>query len=178
MERLRPMYNPSKSYILGFSAFLYLILGFSNCYYSTEPGFQARKIQSVVIPLFKNNTVEIGIQEALTDAVTENFLSNGQYHIVNPQQADTIIRGTITGILEESVAFSENTIAREVRLWIEVDVRFQFVESQEIIWEEKQLRTFGDYKIETGTDTDREPAIEIAIGKMADEILNQSISGW
>ena len=94
------------------------------------------------------------------------------------RQADAAIIGVITDLHVESVAFSEGTLAREDRLWIVVDVRFETVDKKEVIWEEKQLRTFGDYAIDTGTDSDREPALETAIEKMADEILNQSISGW
>ena len=107
-----------------------------------------------------------------------NSPDHGQYRIVDMRQADAVIVGTITDIQEESVAFSEGTMAREVRLWIEVDVRFETVETREVIWEENQLRTFGDYAIDTGSDIDREPAIALAIEKMAEEILNQSISGW
>ncbi|MXY48892.1 MAG: hypothetical protein F4Y38_06265 [Gemmatimonadetes bacterium] len=148
------------------------------CYYSTSQGSRAGDIRNIVIPLFDNTTVETGIQETLTDEVIERFLTNGEFRIVDLRQADAAIIGVITDLQEESVAFSEGTLAREVRLWIVVDVRFESVDKKEVIWEERQLRTFGDYAIDTGTDSDREPALTTAIEKMADEILNQSISGW
>ena len=159
-------------------AFLCVFMVNTGCYYSTSQGSRSGDIRNIVIPLFDNDTVEAGIQETLTDTVIERFLTNGEYRIVDLRQADAAIIGVITNIQEESVAFSEGTLAREVRLWIVVDVRFETVDKKEVIWEETQLRTFGDYAIDTGTETDREPAIETAIGKMADEILNQSISGW
>ncbi len=158
--------------------FLCSLMVTTSCYYSTSQGSRTGNLRNVVIPLFENSTVEIGIQEPLTDAVIEQFLTNGQYRIVDLRQADAVIIGVITDIQEESVAFSEGTTAREVRLWIEVDVRFEIVETKEVIWEETQLRTFGDYALDTGSDMDREPAIALAIEKMAEEILNQSISGW
>lgn len=170
----RPRLNPAIFPI----PFLCVFLAVTGCYYSTSQGSRSGDIRNIVIPLFENATVEAGIQETLTDTVIERFLINGEYRIVDTRQADAAIIGVITDIQEESVAFSEGTIAREVRLWIVVDVRFETVDKKEVIWEETQLRTFGDYAIDTGTDTDREPAIELAIGKMADEILNQSISGW
>ena len=172
------MCEPRLNPIFLLTAFLCFMLVFPACYYSTSQGSQSGNIRNVVIPLFENATVETGIQEPLTDAVVEQFLTNGQYRIVDMRQADAVIVGTITDIQEESVAFSEGTMAREVRLWIEVDVRFETVETRDVIWEENQLRTFGDYAIDTGSDIDREPAIALAIEKMAEEILNQSISGW
>ena len=148
------------------------------CYYSTSQGSRAGDIRNIVIPLFDNTTVEAGIQESLTDIVIERFLTNGEFRIVDLRRADAAIIGVITAVQEESVAFSEGTLARESRLWIVVDVRFETVDKKEVIWEERQLRTFGDYAIETGTETDRESALTTAIENMADEILNQSISGW
>ena len=171
---IRPRPNPIVLPIL----FLCVFMGITSCYYSTSQGSRSGDIRNIVIPLFENTTEEPGIEETLTDTVTEQFLINGEYRIVGIRQADAAIIGVITHIQEESVAFSEGTTAREVRLSIVVDVRFETVDKKEVIWEERQLRTFGDYAIDTGTETDREPAIKTAIDKMAEEILNQSISGW
>ena len=150
----------------------------TGCYYSTSQGSRAGDIRNIVIPLFDNTTVETGIQEELTDIVIERFLTNGQFRIVDMRQADAAIIGVITHLQDESVAFSAGTIARDVRISIVVDVRFETVDKKEVIWEERQLRTYGDYANETGTDADREPALKTAFERMADEILNQSISGW
>ena len=171
---MRPRHNPGVFQI----AFLCVFMATAGCYYSTSQGSRAGDIRNIVIPLFENATVEAEIHETLTDTVIEQFLTNGEYRIVGIRQADAAIIGVITDIQQESVAFSEGTTAREVRLWIVVDVRFETVDKKEVIWEERQLRTFGDYAIDTGTETDREPAIKAAIDKMAEEILNQSISGW
>ena len=170
----RPRFNPAIFPI----PFLCVFLAVTGCYYSTSQGSRSGDIRNIVIPLFENTTVEAEIQETLTDTVIERFLDNGEYRIVGIRQADAAIIGVITAIHQESVAFSEGTTAREVRLSIVVDVRFETVDKKEVIWEERQLRTYGDYAIDTGTDTDREPAIKTAIDRMADEILNQSISGW
>ncbi len=174
MKIQKPRRIPAVFLILLLSA----CMAVTACYYSTSQGSRAGDVRNIVIPLFDNITVEPGIQETLTDSVIEKFLTNGEFRIVDLRQADAAIIGVITGLHDESVAFSEGTQAREVRLSIVVDVRFETVDKKEVIWEELQLRTFADYAIDTGTDTDREPALEAAIEKMADEILNQSISGW
>ena len=174
MMKLKPQRNPVAFLI----SFLCACMVVTSCYYSTSQGSRAGDIRNIVIPLFDNTTVETGIQETLTDKVIEQFLNNGEFRIVDLRQADAAIIGVITDLQEESVAFSEGTLAREVRLWIVVNVRFETVDKKEVVWEERQLRTYGDYAIDTGTETEREPAIETAIEKMAEEILNQSISGW
>lgn len=174
MMNPKPRRNPAAILI----SFLCACMVVTGCYYSTSQGSRAGDIRNIVIPLFDNTTVEAGIQETLTDEVIEKFLSNGAFRIVDIRQADAAIIGVITEFHEESVAFSAGTVAREVRISIVVDVRFETVDKKEVIWEERQLRTYGDYAIDTGTDTDREPALETAIDRMAEEILNQSISGW
>ncbi len=171
---MRPRHNPGVFPIV----FLCVFMAVTGCYYSTSQGSRAGDIRNIVIPLFDNTTVETGIQETLTDKVIERFLSNGEFRIVDIRQADAAIIGVITNLQEESLAFSQGTIARDGRITIVVDVRFETVDKKEVIWEERQLRTYGDYAIDTGTDADREPALETAIEKMAEEILNQSISGW
>ena len=170
--------NPRRLFAIFLAVMVCSLVVNPACYYSTSQGSRTGNIRNIVIPLFNNNTVEPGIEEPLTDAVIERFLTNGQYRIVDMRQADAMIIGVITDVQEESVAFSEGTTAREVRLWIEVDVRFETMETKDVIWEETQLRTFGDYALDASSDMDREPAIELAIEKMAEEILNQSISGW
>ena len=170
--------EPIRSPVACLITFLCVCMVVTACYYSTSQGSRAGDIRNIVIPLFDNATVETGIQETLTDKVIEQFLNNGEFRIVDLRQADAAIIGVITDLQLESVAFSQGTLAREVRLWIVVDVRFETVDKKEVIWEERQLRAYGDYAIDTGTDTDREPAIETAMEKMAEEILNQSISGW
>ena len=173
MKYPRPRLRPTVFLIPLLSA----CMAVTACYYSTSQGSRAGDIRNIVIPLFDNTTVETGIQETLTDRVIERFLENGEFRIVDLRQADAAIIGVITILQEESVAFSAGTQAREVRLSIVVDVRFETVDKKEVIWEER-LSTFGDYAIDTGTDSDREPALDTALDRMADEILNQSISGW
>jgi hypothetical protein len=97
--------------------------------------------------------------------------------VVDVRDADAMVIGTITDVREEALAFSQGTI-NELRIWIVVNVRFEDVGNRDVLWEEEELLTFGDYEVVTGTETDREKGIELAVSKMADEILNRTISGW
>ena len=89
-----------------------------------------------------------------------------------------MVIGTITDIREEALAFSQGTTSNELRMWIIANVRFEDVGNRNVIWEAEDLQSFGDYEVDTGTETDREPGILTAVNKMADEILNRTISGW
>lgn len=155
-----------------------LLLLSSNCYYSTSASALPSNIRSVAIPLFQDATVETDIKEQLTDAIIAKFLENNQLRVVDVRNADAMIIGTITDIREEALAFSQGTASNELRIWIVASVRFEDVGNRDIIWEAEDLQTFGDYQVLTGTETDREPGIDIAVTRMADEILNRTISGW
>ena len=149
----------------------------SNCYYSTSASALPSTIKTVAIPLFQDETVETDIKEQLTDAIVEKFLENNQLRVVDVRDADAMVIGTITDVREEALAFSQGTI-NELRIWIVVNVRFEDVGNRDVLWEEEELLTFGDYEVVTGTETDREKGIELAVSKMAVEILNRTISGW
>jgi outer membrane lipopolysaccharide assembly protein LptE/RlpB len=170
---LRAPHSPLRTLLI----LLPLLFLSSNCYYSTSASALPPTIKTVAIPLFQNETFETDIKEQLTDAIVEKFLENNQLRVVDVRDADAMVIGTITDVREEALAFSQGII-NELRIWIVVNVRFEDVGNRNVLWEEEELLTFGDCEVVTGTETDREKGIELAVIKMADEILNRTVSGW
>jgi|GEM_PF-431988 len=156
---------------------LSILLMTSNCYLTSASALPSG-IRTVAIPLFQDATVETDVKEQLTDAIVAKFLANNQLRVVDVRDADAMVIGTITDIREEALAFSQGTTSNELRIWIIANVRFEDVGNRNVIWEAEDLQSFGDYEVDTGTETDREPGILTAVNKMADEILNRTISGW
>jgi hypothetical protein len=152
---------------------------FSSCWkYSTSTSAIPSHIRTIAIPLFEDTTVETDIKERLTDAVIARFVADNKLRIVDTRDADAIIAGVILDVREESLSFTQGTAAREARLWIVARVRFEDLRNRRVIWEEQRMQAWGVYDIETGAQSDREPGIEAAIAKMAEDILNKTIAGW
>jgi outer membrane lipopolysaccharide assembly protein LptE/RlpB len=167
--------------ILSASARLLLLAltGLMGCgYYSTSTRAIPSHIKTVAVPLFQDATVETGIKEQLTDTIIARFVTNNQLRVVDVRDADALIVGTILDVREESLSFEQGQAAREARVWIIAHVRFEDVRNRRVLWEEQQMRAWGVYAVETGTQADREPGIAAAINKMAEDILNKTIAGW
>lgn len=147
-------------------------------HYSTSTRVLPSDIRTIAIPLFQNVTVETGIKELLTDAIISRFVADNQLKVVDARDADSIITGTIEDVREESLSFQQGENIRETRIWIFARVRYEDVRRQKVIWEEPRMQTWGIFEASTGTDADRQPGLESAINKMADDILNKTIAGW
>lgn len=135
-------------------------------------------IRTIAIPLFQDATVETDLKERLTDTVTARFLSNNQLRVVDPRDADALIIGTIIEVRDESLAFAQAQSARESRIWITVQVRFEDTRNRKVLWEEERLQAFGVYTVQTGALDEREVGVTAAINKMAEDILNKTVAGW
>ncbi|MBM3264876.1 MAG: LptE family protein [candidate division Zixibacteria bacterium] len=160
-------------------AFLVVCLINAGCWkYSTSAQAIPSGIKTVAVPLFEDTSVETGIKEQLTDAIVSRFIANNQLRVVDVRDADALIAGVILNVREESLTFGQGQSAREGRIWITVQVRFEDVRNRKVIWEEPRMEVFGVYAIQTGTQEEREPGITAAIAKMAEDILNKTVAGW
>lgn len=135
-------------------------------------------IRTIAIPLFQDATIETDLKERLTDVIIARFLSNNQLRVVDARDADALIIGTILEVRDESVAFAQGQSARESRIWITAQVRFEDTRNRKTLWEEERLQAFGVYSVQTGSLDEREIGVTAAINKLAEDILNKTVAGW
>ena len=150
--------------VIGFSSFGCGVYSFSG---STLPPH----IRTVGIPLFEDRTTEFGMDQLLTDALTEEITEDNTLKIANPREADAIISGTIMSVKDRTGQYDANETASDYRVTISVKVRFEDVKKRKILWEHT-ISQWGAY------EGDRNEGIEEALEKISTEILNRSVSGW
>lgn len=146
--------------------------------YSTSTLSLPSHIRTIAIPLFENATVEAGIKEPLTDEIIGRFVADNRLKVVDARDADSILTGTIIDVREEALSFEQGRTTKEYRVWIFARVRYEDVRRHQVLWEENPMQSWGVFQVVTGTDEDRQPGLEAAIRKMADDILNKTIAGW
>lgn len=128
-------------------------------------------IKTVAIPLFEDRTTEFGIDQLLTDALTEEITDDNTLKIANPREADALISGTIMSVKDRTGQYDTNESASDYRVTISVKVQFEDVKKRKVLWEDT-ISQWGAY------EGDRSEGIEEALAKISTEILNRSVSGW
>lgn len=136
----------------------------------------ATHIKSVAIPIFQDQTTEFGIKEKLTDEVIEEFTRDHTLRVTDRRNADAMIEGTIVRVEDEAGAFTANETVEDIKVFITVSVRYQDLKKRKVIWEDN-ITQWGTFNPDEGAQS-REGGIDEAVAKIANEILNKSVSGW
>src|SRR6185503_5798470 len=68
--------------------------GGAGCGYTLSSVLPAH-IKTLAVPVFANNTVEYGLSDDVTQALSDAFLREGRLRLVSERDADAILRGTV-----------------------------------------------------------------------------------
>ena len=137
-------------------------------------------LKSIGIPLFENETSEYTLEQAVTDAVVQRFVTDNHLRIVDEKTADCVIKGKITQYRNTVFGISNAELAQEYRVTIGVEVVFKDQVKNREIWRDEIVKTANYYvqavpgqQAKTELDGRKE-----AIQKIADEILSRSVENW
>lgn len=133
-------------------------------------------IKTVAIPLFENKTSEFGISEKLTDAVIDAFTQDNTLKIVDPSLADALISGEITSVTDRASTFNQQEQVQSYRVYVSVRTEFRDQKKRKSLWK-ATLQEWGEYQHSTSAE-ERQKAIDDAVKKLAEDILNKSVAGW
>ncbi len=132
-------------------------------------------IKSVAIPLFDDRTAEFGIKEQITDALIDEFIKENILQIRDEQDANSIIRGTITRVTDVPYTFDASENVQEFKVNIYVDIEW-YDQINNIALYEGKIVGWGVYPADAPDD--RELGLEEAVERLRTEIINQTLSGW
>ena len=174
---------------------IFLIVG---CSYYSMAGSIPANINNVYIPLIENDTAEFEIAENLTSKITQEIALQNILKITNNSDSDSSILGVITNASDGPFSFDNNEQVDEYRFSINVKIIWVDNDNEKNLIE-KTFTGFGNYSINNdpssdGIDNDndgildendddefgdsRELAINIAINKIASDIVNSILSTW
>ena len=121
-----------------------LLLG--GCGYSLGGNLPGH-IKTVAVPVFVNRTHEPAVENFLTRAVIDAFVTSGRLRVVRPEDADAILEGEIVGYRLEALAFDPRANVREYRLWVTLNLRFRDVRKQAMLWRQEGLQEKADFRV-------------------------------
>jgi hypothetical protein len=116
---------------------LALLVALPSCGYSLvgTGAFLPEYIQTVAIPTFANNTSRFEVEVRITDAVTREFASRGNFSVVAEQQgADAVLEGTILAFTMTPIGLAEDEEATNYLVRITAQVNFRDLVQNRIIY--------------------------------------------
>ena len=174
---------------------IFMLVG---CSYYSMAGSIPANINNVYIPLIENDTAEFEISENLTSKITQEIAIQNILKITDNSNSDSTILGLITSATDGPFTFDSNEQVDEYRFSISLKILWIDNENEKNLIE-KTFTGFGNYSINNdpssdGIDNDndgildendddefgdsRELAINIAINKIASDVVNSILSTW
>jgi hypothetical protein len=119
----------------------------AGCGYGTR-GSLPDHIKTVAVPVFKNRTLEPGVESAITSGVVNAFSNGGRVRVVSIDQADAILEGEVVGYSLDGLAFDRNANVRAYRLRLVLNVEFRDVRRRALLWRQEGLEETSDFQVE------------------------------
>ena len=110
----------------------------AGCGYSTR-GSLPDHIKTMAVPIFKNRTLEPGLDSAITSGVV---------NAVPIDQADAILQGEVVSYSLDGLAFDQNANVRAYRLRLVLNVEFRDVRRSAMLWRQEGLSETSDFQVQ------------------------------
>lgn len=158
-------------------ALLLLLLAVTGCGYSLR-GDLPSHIKTIAIPVFLNKTQEPAVENFITQAVVDAFVTNGQLKVVVPADADSILEGEIVGYRLESLSFDPRANVREYRLQVTLNLQFRDTRKNVMLWRQEGLQEKADFRVPgqvAATISREEAAVRRAAVDIGRAIVNLAV---
>jgi hypothetical protein len=139
-------------------------------------------IATIFIAPLDNETNRAQVEQFLTDSITDEMLTRRRYTVVRSSgEADAQLLGAITGFRVTPITFDDEGLASEYEITITADVRFERVESEEVIWGNDNYLFRETYEVDPSEASffDRENvAIQESTIRFAETIITDLLEGF
>lgn len=137
-------------------------------------------VESVAVPVFKNDTLEPRVQVLVTNEVIKQMQRDGTYRVADPKRGgDAILRGTIIEIDRRQLRGSRTDVlrTREIEITVRLDYVLEDAESGAELNRGTISGTTGAYLDPNFELTERQ-AIQLAAEDAAQKLTSQIAEGY
>jgi outer membrane lipopolysaccharide assembly protein LptE/RlpB len=126
---------------------LAVALAVSGCGYSLRPSLPAN-IKTVHVPVLQNRTQEPGIEDFVTQALTQALVTSGAARIASSREAaDGVLEGAIVGYSLTSLAFDRAVNATQYRLQLALALTLKDRRTGDVIWKADRIEDRADFPV-------------------------------
>lgn len=154
-----------------------VIVLLAGCGYSLR-GNLPEHIRTVAVPVFVNRTQEPAVENFLTRAVVDAFVTSGRLKVVRLEEADSILDGEIVGYQLDSLSFDPRANVREYRLTVTLNLQFRDVKRNVLLWRQEGVQEKADFRVPgqvSATITREESALRAAAVDIGRAIVNLTV---
>lgn len=162
--------------INGAAAILILMVLLNSCSYYSFKGSLPSHLKTMAIPVFIDKSAYPGVQEKVTDSITDAFISDNTLKLVDESKADVILNGTIQSVTQKIAAVQPGEKVSQYQMYISVKVVCEDVKQSKKMYE-KVFRQYGVMSSDAGQD-EKDKAIDDAIELITEDVLNTTLGGW
>jgi len=114
------------------------------------------RFQSIHVSAFQNESREYDLQAPLTNAVIRKFLNDGRLRVVDNNEADLVIEGTILDYSLKGLTFDTDDEVTQFQTLIIARVEVIDVKTGETLWSEEKLVSDTSFStVASGSSSDR-----------------------
>ena len=160
---------------------LALALAAAGCGYSLRASLPAN-IKTVHIPTLENRTQEPGIEDFVTQALTQALVTSGVARIAsNAAEADGVLEGSIVEYSLNSLSFDRVANVTRYRLQIALSLSLRDRRTGEVIWKQDRIEERSDFPVSgqvTQTISREQDAVRRAAVDLSRAIVSLAFEGF
>src|SRR5262245_3198342 len=162
-------------------ASLTVALGSGGCGYSLRTSLPPG-IKSVHVPVLENKTAEPGIEDFITQALTQAVVQSARVRIArNTQDADATLSGSIVEYRLAALSFDRSANVTSYRLVIGLALTLKDLKQDKVIWKQDRIEERADFLVAgqvSQTLAREEQAVQKAAVDVARAIVSFAFEGF
>ena len=165
---------------------LTLLLTLSGCGYhlgEIKPT-PMRRVTTIAVPAFKNDTLLPRLEAQTADAVAKQFQQDGTYRIESSDQADAILEGTIVSVERQPMRVFANNVLQTSEFELTVTVKYRVVDriTGAVLMEGSAVGVTPFFtesdRVNSDLVTNQNMNYPIAAQRMAEKLVGKVAEGW
>jgi outer membrane lipopolysaccharide assembly protein LptE/RlpB len=150
-------------------------LALPGCGYSLRTNLPPG-INTIHVPVLVNRTQEPGIEDFITQALTEAVVTSGRVRIArNAQEADATLEGAIVEYRLTSLAFDRSANVTRYRLIIGLALTFKDLKQNKVLWKQDRIEERADFEV-AGQVSQTLAREELAVRQAAVDVARSIVS--
>jgi hypothetical protein len=166
-----------KHFILSFFI-LHCSLLIAGCTYSFKGGSVPPHLKTIAIPIVEDQSAygDPTLRDSFTKQLVDRFTNDNTLQLTDRNTADSMLEGVLTEVKDAPLVVQGGEQVAQRRITVTVRMTFQDLKLHKKVWE-KSFSSWGDYPSGGGL-TQRNEGTTVAVKKLTEDILNETVAGW
>ena len=164
-----------------------LVLELAGCGYTTGSMLPSQ-YRKIAIQPFKNQISFVSestrdlyvpaLETNVRTAIIDKFLFDGNLHIADPDRADLVMEGALTGLQQDSLRIDVNQNIQEYRVRIIISMTLTDRATGKILWSEPSFAGETTYFTTGPQALTQSAALDAALTDLATRVVERTTENW